>query len=253
MNGRPPSGRFDRRRPDKEHRINQRIRALEVRVIYEGEQLGIMPMYQALRVAEDKGLDLVEISPGASPPVCRVMDYGKFKYEEAKKKQQQRKGTTTFETKEIKFRPKTEDHDMDFKVKHIRRFLEEGHKVRLVIVFRGREMAHPRTGKAVLDRVVDRCKDIASVEMTPNLEGRRMTMLIGPQPAVLQKAVTLKKALAQGVDLRERRAAQSNPAPQQVKDLERGVQATADNDELDEDAINADVEDDALEEDVERA
>lgn len=219
MNGRP-SGRFDRRRPDQGHRINHRIRAQEVRVLYEGDQLGVMPTYQALRVAEDKGFDLVEISPAASPPVCRIMDYGKFKYEEAKKKQQQRKTTTIFETKEIKFRPKTEEHDMDFKVKHIRRFLEEGNKVRLVVVFRGREMAHPQTGKAVLDRVVDRCKDISSVEATPNLEGRRMNMLVAPKPAVVQKAIALKKAQAQS-------AAQPRIEPAQ---------------ELDEDAINADVE-----------
>ena len=196
MNGRP-TGRFDRRRPNAGHRINHRIRAHEVRVIYEGDQLGVMPTHQALRAAEDKGLDLVEISPTAIPPVCRIMDYGKFKYEESKKKQQQKKGMTIFETKEIKFRPKTEDHDMDFKVKHVRRFLEEGNKVRLVIVFRGREMAHPQMGKAVLDRVVDRCKDISSIEVTPNLEGRRMVMLIAPKPTVLQKAIATKKAQAQ--------------------------------------------------------
>jgi translation initiation factor IF-3 len=229
MNGRP-TGRFDRRRPDAGHRINHRIRAPEVRVLYEGDQLGVMPTHQALRVAEDKGFDLVEISPSASPPVCRIMDYGKFKYEEAKKKQQQRKGTTTFETKEIKFRPKTEGHDMDFKVKHIRRFLEEGNKVRLAVVFRGREMAHPQTGKAVLDRVVDRCKDISSVEVRPNLEGKRMTMLIAPTPGVVQKAIALKKAQAQ-------------VATTQVARKDAKAEVSQD-DELDEEAINADVEDD---------
>jgi translation initiation factor IF-3 len=232
MNGRPSSGRFDRRRPDKGHRVNHRIRTQEVRVIYEGEQLGVMPTYQALRAAEEKGLDLVEISPAAFPPVCRIMDYGKFKYEEAKKKQQQRKGTTVFETKEIKFRPKTDEHDMDFKVKHIRRFLEEGNKVRLAVVFRGREMAHPQTGKNVLDRVVDRCKDISAVEATPNLEGRRMIMLIAPKPGVVQKAVALKKeqARAQLEALAARKDAKFAP-PQE------------DDDELDEEAINADVDD----------
>jgi len=190
-----------------------------------------MPTHQALRLAEDKGCDLVEISPNAFPPVCRIMDYGKFKYEEAKKKQQQRKGATTFGTKEIKFRPKTDGHDMDFKVKHIRRFLEEGDKVRLVIVFRGREMAHPQMGKAVLDRVVDRCKDISSVEVTPNLEGKRMIMLIAPTPSVVQKAIARKKAQAQTL------------VAAQVARKDTKVDVAHD-DEPDEDAINADVEDD---------
>jgi translation initiation factor IF-3 len=237
MNGRP-NGRFDRRRPDKGHRINHRIRAQEVRVLYEDDQLGVMPTHQALRLAEDKGFDLVEISPGAVPPVCRIMDYGKFKYEEAKKKQQQRKGTTTFETKEIKFRPKTEGHDMDFKVKHIRRFLEEGNKVRLAVVFRGREMAHPQTGKNVLDRVVDRCQDISAVEATPNLEGRRMIMLIAPKPGVVQKAIALKKAQVQA------RAAAQVAQKDAKASVHDNVHDNVLDEELDEDAINADVDSD---------
>jgi translation initiation factor IF-3 len=178
MNGRPP-GRFsDRRRPEQQYRINHRIRVPEIRVILDEEQLGIMPTHEALRLAEEKGLDLVEISPRAFPPVCRIMDFGKFKYEESKKKQQTRRKASTVETKEIKFRPKTEEHDMDFKVKHVRRFLEEGNKVRLAVVFRGREITHPQTGMAVLNRVVERCNDIATVEATPNMEGRRMIMVI---------------------------------------------------------------------------
>ena len=140
-----------------------------------------MPTHEALRLAEEKGLDLVEISPRAFPPVCRIMDYGKYKYEEAKKKQQARKRASTVETKEIKFRPKTEEHDMDFKVKHVRRFLEGGNKVRLAVVFRGREITHPQTGMNVLNRVVELCADIATVEATPNMEGRRMIMVIAPQ------------------------------------------------------------------------
>jgi translation initiation factor IF-3 len=230
MNGRP-SGRFDRRRPDKGHRLNHRIRALEVRVLFEEDQLGVMPVAKAVLLAEEQGLDLVEISPAASPPVCRIMDYGKFKYEEAKKQQQQKKGQTIFETKEIKFRPKTEDHDMDFKVKHVRRFLEDGNKVRLAVVFRGREMAHPQTGRNVLDRVVDRCKDISAVEVTANLEGRRMILLIAPKPAVVQKAIALKKAQAQAhaAELVARKDAKVRPQ---------------DDDDLNEDEINADVVDD---------
>src|SRR5690349_5479749 len=194
MNGRPP-GRFDRRRPEAGLRINHRIRVPEIRVILEkDEQLGIMPTHEALRLAEEKGLDLVEISPRAFPPVCKIMDYGKYKYEEAKKKQQARKRASTVETKEIKFRPKTEEHDMAFKVKHVRRFLEGGNKVRLAVVFRGREITHPQTGMAVLNKVVDLCSDIASVEATPNMEGRRMIMVIAPKPGVVRKAQEAKKA-----------------------------------------------------------
>ena len=232
MNGRF-QGRLDRRRPSAEHRVNHRIRAPEVRVIYEGEQLGVMPTHQALGVAQDKGLDLVEISPNAAPPVCRVMDYGKFKFEESKKKRQQRRSAATFETKEIKFRPKTDDHDLDFKVKHIRRFIEEGHKVRLLVVFRGRENAHPQVGKLVLDRVVDRCCDVAAVEATPSLEGKRMMMVIAPRPNVMQKAVATKKAQAQ-----------AQVAAQAARKDARSIPEEPQEEELDEDAINADVSDD---------
>jgi translation initiation factor IF-3 len=237
MNGRPP-GRFDRRRPDQGLRINHRIRVPEIRVILEEEQLGIMPTHEALRLAEEKGLDLVEISPRAFPPVCRIMDYGKYKYEEAKKKQQQRKKASTVETKEIKFRPKTEEHDMAFKVKHVRRFLEGGNKVRLAVVFRGREITHPKTGMNVLNRVVELCADIATVEATPNMEGRRMIMVIAPKPNVVRKAAEAKKAAALA----------QQTAVAQKKDQPGGKRAEPevidDDDELDEDAINADVDDD---------
>jgi translation initiation factor IF-3 len=234
MNGRPP-GRFnDRRRPEQGLRINHRIRVPEIRVILDEEQLGIMPTHEALRLAEEKGLDLVEISPRAFPPVCRIMDFGKYKYEEAKKKQQARKKASTVETKEIKFRPKTEEHDMDFKVKHVRRFLEEGNKVRLAVVFRGREITHPQTGMAVLNRVVERCNDIATVEMTPNMEGRRMIMVIAPKPGVVRKAQEAKKAQAAAhlqAQAAKKEPNRQQPAPPPVE-------------ELDEDEINADVEDD---------
>ncbi len=238
MNGRP-SGRFDRRRPEAGLRINHRIRVPEIRVILEEEQLGIMATHEALRLAEEKGLDLVEISPRAFPPVCRIMDYGKYKYEEAKKKQHARKKASTVETKEIKFRPKTESHDMDFKVKHIRRFLEGGNKVRLAVVFRGREITHPKTGMNVLNRVVELCSDIATVEATPNMEGRRMIMVISPKPGVVRKAIDAKKAAAaaaqsQLTQKKDGPNAKPGPAPE----------LDDDEDDLDEDAINADVDDD---------
>ena len=148
----------------------------------DGQQLGVLPTHEALRYAEERGLDLVEVSPKAAPPVCRVMDYGKFKYEQSKKTKQAKKHATTVEIKEIKFRPKTDDHDLDFKVRHIRRFLEEGNKVRLVVGFRGREIVHPETGRAMLDKVIRGCADIAHVEQLPILEGKRMVTVISPRP-----------------------------------------------------------------------
>jgi translation initiation factor IF-3 len=155
----------------------------EVRVIGDdGGQLGVMPTYEAMRLAEEKGLDLVEVSPKAAPPVCRIMDYGKFKYEQAKKTNQAKKHASVIEIKEIKFRPKTDDHDYDFKVRHIRRFLEEGNKVRLVIAFRGREIVHPETGRAVLERVIKSVTDVAHVEQIPMMDGRRMVMTVSPRP-----------------------------------------------------------------------
>ena len=244
MNGRP-SGRDDRRRPQGDRlRINHRIRVPEVRVIGEdGEQLGVMPTHEALRLAEERGVDLVEISPRAFPPVCRIMDYGKYKYDEAKKKQQARKKASTVETKEIKFRPKTEEHDMDFKVKHVRRFLEGGNKVRLAVVFRGREITHPQTGMNVLNRVVEATGDLATVEVTPNMEGRRMIMIIAPKPNVVRKAQEARKiAIAAQIQA----AAQAKHGGK--TDGKAPPPPPEDDDDLDEDEINADVGDDDDEE-----
>lgn len=150
--------------------------------------MGIMSRDDALRLAEEKGLDLVEIAARSSPPVCRVMDYGRFKYEQSKKQKQARKHAASMELKEIKFRPKTDSHDMDFKTKHVRRFLEEGNKCRLVIVFRGREVVHPETGLAVLNKVVEATADIAAVEVRPSLEGKRMIMILGPRAGVVRRS-----------------------------------------------------------------
>ena len=161
----------------------------EVRVVLDdGTQMGIMSRDDALRLAEEKGLDLVEIAARSSPPVCRVMDYGRFKYEQSKKQKQARKHAASMELKEIKFRPKTDSHDMDFKTKHVRRFLEEGNKCRLVIVFRGREVVHPETGLAVLNKVVEATSDIAAVEVRPSLEGKRMIMILGPRAGVVRRS-----------------------------------------------------------------
>ena len=167
------------------------------------------------------------------------MDYGKYKYEEAKKKQQAKKRASTVETKEIKFRPKTEEHDMAFKVKHVRRFLEEGNKVRLAVVFRGREITHPQTGMNVLNKVVDLCNDIATVEATPNMEGRRMIMVIAPRPGVVRKAQEAKKA-----QVAAQMAADAAKRSGQPGQKTAPPPPPPDEDDLDEDEINADVEDD---------
>jgi translation initiation factor IF-3 len=161
----------------------------EVRVIgSDGSQVGIIPTHEALRMAEDQGLDLVEVSPRAMPPVCRIMDFGRFKYQESKKEKASRKHQSTVILKEIKFRPKTDTHDMDFKLKHIRRFLSEGNKVRLMIVFRGREIVHPETGQAVLDHVSKDVAEISTIEQKPSMEGRRMVMVLGPRTGVIRPA-----------------------------------------------------------------
>jgi translation initiation factor IF-3 len=161
-----------------------------VRVIgADGSQVGIMPTYEAMKMAEEQGLELVEVNPRAAPPVCRIMDFGKFKYETSKKEKASRKHQSTVVVKEIKFRPKTDDHDLDFKVKHIRRFLAEGNKCRLVIVFRGREIVHPETGQAMLDAVQRALGDAAVVEQKASMEGRRMVLTLGPRVGVVRPPV----------------------------------------------------------------
>ena len=159
----------------------------EVRVIgADGSQVGIIPTHEALRIAEEAGLELVEVNPRAVPPVCKIMDFGKFKYEDSKKKKEAKKHQSTVTLKEIKFRPKTDDHDFDFKVKHIRTFLSEGNKCKLVIVFRGREIVHPETGQAMLDHVLKAVSDIGMIEQRSMMEGRRMVMVIGPRVGVIR-------------------------------------------------------------------
>jgi translation initiation factor IF-3 len=167
--------------------VGRRIRVPEVRVIgADGSQVGILPTHEALKLAEDAGLELVEVNPRAVPPVCKVMDFGKFKYETSKKEKASRKHQSTIVLKEIKLRPKTDDHDFDFKVKHIRRFLAEGNKCKLVVVFRGREIVHPEMGQAMLDQVCKATADISAVEQRSMMEGRRMVMVIGPRVGVIR-------------------------------------------------------------------
>ena len=169
--------------------MNRRIRIPEVRVInHEGQQLGVMPTHEALRIAEAAGLDLVEVSPKAQPPVCKIMDYGRFKYEKAKQAKEARKHQSQVTVKEVKFRPKTDDHDLDFKVKKINQFLGEGNKVKLVVQFRGREIVHPETGQMILQRAIDALTEAANVESMPSMEGRRMIMILAPKVGVVRSA-----------------------------------------------------------------
>ena len=143
--------------------------------------MGIMPVEQALAAAEERGLDLVEVALNSRPPVCRIMDYGKFKYEEARKARQARKKQHQVQVKEVKFRPGIEAHDFEFKVRHARRFLEDGDKVKATMMFRGRQMAHPELGREVLTRVAEAVDDVGKVESAPVMEGRNMTMILAPR------------------------------------------------------------------------
>ncbi|MFL5275754.1 MAG: translation initiation factor IF-3 [Myxococcales bacterium] len=171
----------------RDARTNRRIRARELRVIGpEGEQLGVLTLDTALAKAAEFGLDLVEVSPMAKPPVCKIMDYGKFKYETKKKANEAKKKQTIVKLKEVKFRPKTEEHDYSFKVKAIREFLAEGNKARVTVMFRGREITHRDIGQAILSRISVELKEVAVVEQTARLEGRLLFMILAPNPRWLQ-------------------------------------------------------------------
>ena len=163
-------------------RVNEQIRVPEVRLIgADGSQVGVMTIKEALALAEEAHLDLVEIAPQASPPVCRVMDYGKFKYQQSKKQQEARRRQTTIQVKEIKVRPKIEEHDMAFKLRNTRRFLTEGDKVKISVIFRGREIAHPDRGYRILAQMAEALTDVGGVEQPPKLEGRNLSMIVTPK------------------------------------------------------------------------
>jgi len=163
--------------------VNERVRAREVRVIDEdGQVVGVMSSAQALAMAREQNVDLVEVSPMATPPVCRLMDYGRFKYEQAKKENEARKRQKTSELKEIRLSPKTDDHDIEVKVRKVEEFLGEGDKVKVVVRFRGREMAHPELGRRLLEQMMADVKNIAVVERTPIMEGRMMSMILSKAP-----------------------------------------------------------------------
>jgi translation initiation factor IF-3 len=163
-------------------RINQQIRVPEVRVIGpEGEQIGVLKTSEAIRQAMELGYDVVEVAPNAEPPVCRIMDYGKFKYEQSKKEHRSRQHQKSTQVKEIKFRPRTDKHDLETKIRQIRVFLEEGNKTKVTVMFRGREMANQELGFVAIKKVIEELKGFGTVETAPRMEGRNLSMIIAPK------------------------------------------------------------------------
>src|SRR5579864_2202507 len=208
--------RFDPRQQQRGYqiRVNHRIRVPEVRVVDgDGSMLGVLPTHEALRKAQEQGLDLVEVNPKADPPVCKILDFGKYKYEEKKKQAQARRNQSVVEIKEIKLRPKTDDHDIAFKVKAARRFLEAGHKVKFTVRFRGREITHPEKAHEQLDIVLKQLEDVANIETRPMMEARAMSVLVAPKPAIMQKVAQQRAAIEKARQLAEKEGRTVPPAP----------------------------------------
>jgi translation initiation factor IF-3 len=172
-------------------RVNHRIRVPEVRVVAEdGSNLGVLATEEALRRAQEVGLDLVEVNPKGTPPVCKILDFGKYKYEEKKRQREAKRKQTVVEVKEVKLRPKTDDHDLDVKVRASRKFLESGNKVKVTCRFRGREITHPERAQIQLEYFMQKLEDLANVEQMPTMEGRNMAIVLSPKPNVLQRLAT---------------------------------------------------------------
>lgn len=165
----------------KELRINREIKAPTVRVVEEGKQIGIVTLEEALEMAARAGLDLVEVSPHSDPPVCRIMDYGKYRYQQSKKQQIAKKSQSIIQVKEIRIRPKTEEHDLQVKIKHARKFLAQNDKVKITMMFRGREIAYADMGKKIMEEIQQALTDIAVIDQPPKLEGRNMVMVVSPK------------------------------------------------------------------------
>src|SRR5277367_6175111 len=205
--------RFDPRQQQRGYqiRVNHRIRVPEVRVIAaDGSMLGVLQTHEALRMALEQNLDLVEVNPKAEPPVCKILDFGKYKYEEKKKQAQARRNQAVVEIKEVKLRPKTDDHDIDFKVKASRRFLEGGHKVKFTVRFRGREITHPEKAHEQLDLIIPALEDLANVETRAAMEARAMSVVVAPKPAVMQRVAQLR---AQQEKARQQAEKDGKPLP----------------------------------------
>lgn len=187
-----PRSRFSRgpipNQNKDEHRINERIRVPQVRLIDEqGNQVGVVPTYEALQMARERGLDLMEVSPNAQPPVCKICDYGKFKYEKKKKEQIAKKKQTVIKVKEIQLRPQTEEHDLEYKFKSVRQFLLDGDKAKITIMFRGREITYADQGFKMMKQLQERVKDIAVTEAPPKLEGKKLIMILAPSAGAGKK------------------------------------------------------------------
>jgi translation initiation factor IF-3 len=231
--GRP---RFDPRQNQRQFqiRVNHRIRVPEVRVIAaDGSMLGVLGTQEAMRMAQEQGLDLVEVNPKADPPVCKILDFGKYKYEEKKKAGEAKRKQTVVEIKEIKLRPKTDDHDLAFKVKAARRFLEAGHKVKFTVRFRGREITHPEKAHEQLDFVIRETEDVANLEARAAMEARTMTALVAPKPAIMQKVAQAKVAAEKARQLAEREGRPLPPVSASLPDLPDDDDDDDDDDETD--------------------
>ena len=228
--------RFTREPRGPQIRINHRIRVPEVRVVdADGSNLGVISTDEAIRRAREAGLDLVEVNPKAAPPVCKILDFGKYKYEEKKKQREAKRKQTVVEVKELKLRPKTDDHDLLVKLRAARKFVEAGNKVKLTCRFRGREITHPEVAVQQFDFLLSKMEDLVNVEQRPTMEGRAMAAIVSPKPGVLHK-------LAQERILRERQAQQASAAghkfPQEIEEepeeLHEPDDLDDDEDELDE-------------------
>lgn len=204
----------------------------------EGVQVGIISVREALQIAEERGLDLVEVAPNAAPPVCRLLDYGKFRYEQSKKEREARKNQKQSELKEVRLRPKTDDHDLEVKANQARRFLIAGDKVKFTVRFRGREMAHPDIGREMLEQIAETLHDIAIVEQKPLMEGRALSLLLAPNAKTAKAAQQAQRAQAQQA--------------QQTKQAQPAVAAPVEDDDLDDDLDDEELDEDFEDDDEER-
>jgi len=229
------SSRFDPRQQQRGYqiRINHRIRVPEVLVIgADGGKLGVLQTHEALRMAQEQGLDLVEINPKSDPPVCKILDFGKYKYEEKKKQAQARRNQAVVDIKEIKLRPKTDDHDINFKVKAARRFIEAGHKVKFTVRFRGREITHPEKAHEQIDIIVKALEDVANVETRPMMEARAMSVVLAPKPAIMQRVAQQRAALEKA---RQQAEKEGRPLPPPPSSMQLPEEPDDDEDDEDED------------------
>jgi translation initiation factor IF-3 len=235
-------GRFSRDTRGPQIRINHRIRVPEVRVVAEdGSNLGVLPTDQALKRAQEVGLDLVEVNPKGTPPVCKILDFGKYKYEEKKKAAEAKRKQTVVEVKEVKIRPKTDEHDLNVKIRAIRRFIEAGNKVKVVCRFRGREMMHPQVASQQLQDIIKAVEDLVNIEQRPMMEQRTMAMLVSPKPVVFQRLQQIQRERDRA---REKAHAEGRPAPVHDDPIEEEDLDDDDDDDDDDDEDDEDGEED---------